>query len=132
MKRLVAMAVLLTILVCPAFSRAEEHPARRFEIVFCVSLPLTVFHSFLIVGGIEWLKEGSSVKLEEKDWLAIGASALALSSIIAYYDLKKQPSSSPNSEFSNYSAPKTLNHPFKLALAASANWEKTFLSVTAK
>lgn len=98
MKRIVAIAVLLTILVCPAFSQAKEHPARRFEIVFFVSLPLTTLHSFFIVGGIEWLREGSSVKLEDEDWRAIGAGALTLSAIIAYYDFKKQPSSSPSQD----------------------------------
>ncbi|MDI6793685.1 MAG: hypothetical protein QME81_12620 [bacterium] len=90
MTKNITLFILLLTLVRPTISQAKEHPARRAEIVFTVSLPLTFLNSLIIVGGIEWLREGSSVRLEEKDWWTIGAGALTFSSLVAYYDLKKQ------------------------------------------
>ncbi|MDI6704044.1 MAG: hypothetical protein QME40_05195 [bacterium] len=66
----------------------DESALRRFEIVFFASLPFTILYSYLIMSGISYVQD-KDLRLEEGELLIVGTSGVVSSSLIAYYDLKK-------------------------------------------
>jgi len=65
----------------------SESALRRFEIIFLTSLPFTTIHSYLAVRGIRMIKGGTvTADLADEDYKTVGASAVAFSLFIGFWD----------------------------------------------
>lgn len=64
-----------------------ETALRRFEIIFTVSLPFTVLHSYAVVRGIKMIQDGKvSPKFFKSDWRKVGIGAVGFSTFIGFWD----------------------------------------------
>ncbi|MCZ6681486.1 MAG: hypothetical protein O7E52_30085 [Candidatus Poribacteria bacterium] len=65
----------------------SESALRRFEIVTLVSLPFTAIHSFLMMRGIQMIRQNEfAPELTGKNFRIIGASAVSLALFIGVWD----------------------------------------------
>ncbi len=65
----------------------RESALRRFEIVSISSLPFTTIHSYLAVRGIRMATQSKfAPKLSDADYKIMGASAVAFSVFIGFWD----------------------------------------------
>jgi len=65
----------------------SESALRRFEVICLVSLPFTTVHSYLAVRGIKIIEQGTiAAELSDTDYKIIGASAVAFSLFIGFWD----------------------------------------------
>ena len=65
----------------------HESALRRFEIVFTVSLPFTALHSYLVVRGVEGIRQRKiAPELESSDWNMIGGLTILFSGFVAFWD----------------------------------------------
>ena len=89
----------------------EESNLRRGEIIFILSLPFTLLLSSAIVIGLNLAaKPGAGFDLPSESVVFIGSSAFFISSVITYWDYKKnQESLSPKAEKVTY-----LFHSYRL------------------
>ncbi len=103
----------------PVAEAYHESALRRFEIVFTVSLPFTALHSYLVVRGVEGIRQRKiAPELESSDWNTIGGLTILFSGFVAFWDWlhvrdkdisEKMPG--PRDEivpYSGYSMPGTL------------------------
>jgi hypothetical protein len=71
----------------PVAEAYRESALRRFEIVFTVSLPFTALHSYLVVRGIEGIRQRKiAPELERSDWNTIGGLTILFSGFVAFWD----------------------------------------------
>jgi len=71
----------------PVAEPYHESALRRFEIVFTVSLPFTALHSYLVVRGIEGIRQRKiAPELERSDWNTIGGLTILFSGFVAFWD----------------------------------------------
>jgi hypothetical protein len=71
----------------PVAEAYHESALRRFEIVFTVSLPFTALHSYLVVRGIEGVRQRKiAPELERSDWNTIGGLTILFSGFVAFWD----------------------------------------------
>lgn len=71
----------------PVAEAYHESALRRFEIVFTVSLPFTALHSYLVVRGIEGIRQRKiAPELESSDWNTIGGLTILFSGFVAFWD----------------------------------------------
>ncbi len=71
----------------PVAEPYHESALRRFEIVFTVSLPFTALHSYLVVRGIEGVRQRKiAPELERNDWNTIGGLTILFSGFVAFWD----------------------------------------------
>lgn len=82
----------------------EESNLRRGEIIFILSLPFTLLLSSAIVIGLNLAaKPGAGFDLPSESVVFIGSSAFFMSSVITYWDYKKnQERLSPKAEKISY------------------------------
>ena len=65
----------------------HESALRRFEIVTFVSLPFTAIHSFLVVRGVEMVRQNViAPELSSSHFGVIGASAVSFALFIGFWD----------------------------------------------
>lgn len=65
----------------------SESALRRFEIIFLTSLPFTTIHSYLAIRGIRMIDKGTvAADLGDDDYKIVGASAVAFSLFIGFWD----------------------------------------------
>ena len=114
----------------PVAEAYHESALRRFEIVFTVSLPFTALHSYLVVRGIEGIRQRKiAPELERSDWNTIGGLTILFSGFVAFWDWlhvrdedvsEKMPG--PRGEtvpYSGYSMPvSSIQHPAIIFLSA--------------
>jgi hypothetical protein len=71
----------------PVAEAYHESALRRFEIVFTVSLPFTALHSYLVVRGVEGIRQRKiAPELERNDWNTIGGLTILFSGFVAFWD----------------------------------------------
>lgn len=67
--------------------RYQESALRRFEIITLSSLPFTAIESFLVVRGVEMIKQSKfAPKMSDGDFMAVGALAVGTSCLIGLWD----------------------------------------------
>jgi len=65
----------------------KEGKLRRFEIVTLIALPFTAIHSFLVVRGVEMIKQNEfAPELSGTNFKIIGASAASTALFIGFWD----------------------------------------------
>ena len=65
----------------------QESALRRFEIVTLISLPFTAMHSFLVVRGVEMVRQNEiAPELSSTHFGVIGASAVSFALFIGIWD----------------------------------------------
>ena len=65
----------------------HESALRRFEIVTLVSLPFTAIHSFLVVRGVEMVRQNEiAPELSSTHFGVIGASAVSFALFVGFWD----------------------------------------------
>lgn len=65
----------------------HESALRRFEIVTLISLPFTAIHSFLVVRGVEMVRQNEiAPELSNTHFGVIGASAVSFALFIGFWD----------------------------------------------
>ena len=65
----------------------QESALRRFEIVTLISLPFTAIHSFLVVRGVEMVRQNEiTPELSSTNFKVIGASAVSFALFIGFWD----------------------------------------------
>ena len=65
----------------------QESALRRFEIITFVSLPFTAIHSFLVVRGVEMVRQNEiAPELSSTHFGVIGASAVSFALFIGFWD----------------------------------------------
>ncbi|MDE0299714.1 MAG: hypothetical protein OXN17_13860 [Candidatus Poribacteria bacterium] len=65
----------------------RESSLRRFEIVSLISLPFTTIHSFLVVRGVEMVRQKEiAPELSNQNYTVIGASAVSFALFIGFWD----------------------------------------------
>ena len=65
----------------------QESALRRFEIVTLISLPFTAIHSFLVVRGVEMVRQNEiAPELSSTNFKVIGASAVSFALFIGFWD----------------------------------------------
>ena len=71
----------------PVAEPYHESALRRFEIVFTISLPFTALHSYLVVRGVEGIRQRKiAPELESSDWNMIGGLTILFSGFVAFWD----------------------------------------------
>jgi hypothetical protein len=71
----------------PVAEAYHESALRRFEIVFTISLPFTALHSYLVVRGVEGIRQRKiAPELESSDWNTIGGLTILFSGFVAFWD----------------------------------------------
>jgi hypothetical protein len=71
----------------PVAEAYHESALRRFEIVFTISLPFTALHSYLVVRGVEGIRQRKiAPELERSDWNTIGGLTILFSGFVAFWD----------------------------------------------
>lgn len=67
-----------------------ESALRRFEIVATISVPFTALHSYLIVRGVEMVRQNKvAPKFTETNWAIMGGTTVLLSSLVGLWDWSK-------------------------------------------
>ncbi len=65
----------------------QESALRRFEIVSLISLPFTAIHSFLVVRGVEMVRQNEiAPELSSTHFGVMGASAASFALFIGFWD----------------------------------------------
>ena len=119
----------------PVAEPYHESALRRFEIVFTISLPFTALHSYLVVRGVEGIRQRKiAPELESSDWNMIGGLTILFSGFVAFWDWlhvrdedisEKMPVPRGGTvPYSGYSMPyirypaSTIHHPAIISLSA--------------
>jgi len=111
-----------------------ESALRRFEIVATISVPFTALHSYLIVRGVEMIRQNKvAPKFTESNWAIMGGSTVLLSSLVGLWDWSK----THNEDISEMSSPDEKDRysgRYSMLIAPSSqvytanDFELTFLS----
>jgi hypothetical protein len=71
----------------PVAEPYHESALRRFEIIFTISLPFTALHSYLVVRGVEGIRQRKiAPELKRSDWNTIGGLTILFSGFVAFWD----------------------------------------------
>ncbi|MGB9596835.1 MAG: LamG domain-containing protein [Candidatus Poribacteria bacterium] len=83
-----------------------ESALRRFEIIATISVPFTALHSYLIVRGVEMIRQSKvAPKFTETNWAIMGGTTALLSSLVGLWDWSK----THNEDISEMSNPDERN-----------------------